>query len=82
MRKPAQTPRSSAIDSRETPDSADTLLTVAQVAARYQTGREEVHRWIRDLELDAFRVGKLVRVRRDALAEFEKRKSTLGRSKR
>ncbi len=46
--------------------------TVAEVAERYRTGREQVHRWIRTGRLrPVVRVGRLVRISADALAEFE-----------
>ena len=58
---------------------AEQLLTVAQIAAHFQTGREEVHRWIRTGKLEAFRSGKLVRVRPQAVAEFTQRHLTATR---
>jgi excisionase family DNA binding protein len=44
--------------------------TVAEIAAYFKTGREEVHRWIRANQLRAIRHGKLVRVRAVDLTEF------------
>lgn len=58
---------------RPTNPSAD-RLTVAQVADLYQTGREQVHRWIRSGDLTpVIRVGRLVRVTQKALDAFERR---------
>lgn len=48
-------------------------VTIANVAARYGTGREQIHRWIRRGELPAIRVGKLVRVAVADLDAFEAR---------
>ena len=80
MRAKASTP--SSIDSAVESAPLETLYTVADVAARFQTGREEIHRWIRSGHLTAFRIGKFVRIRADALAEFEHRQLTSTRSKR
>ncbi|HZO92480.1 MAG TPA: helix-turn-helix domain-containing protein [Candidatus Baltobacteraceae bacterium] len=56
------------------PPQDDTLLTVADVARRYRTGREQVHRWIRRGQLSGvIRIGKLVRIPQTSLAEFEAR---------
>ena len=56
---------------------AEQLLTVAQIAAHFQTGREEVHRWIRTGKLEAFRSGKLIRVRPQAVVDFTRRHLTV-----
>ena len=47
--------------------------TVAEIAAHFKTGREQVHRWIRAGTLEAERIGKLVRISPQALADFERR---------
>jgi len=47
--------------------------TVAEIAAHFKTGRQQVHRWIRAGALEVERIGKLVRVSPDALADFERR---------
>ena len=54
-------------------DRGTGYVTIADVAARYGTGREQVHRWIRRGELPALRVGKLVRVALADLDDFERR---------
>lgn len=53
------------------------LLTVRDVARRHRTGREQVHRWIRAGELQpVIRIGRLIRITPDALADFERRHTT------
>lgn len=54
------------------------LYTVADVAAHFRTGREQVHRWIRSGDLGARRIGKLVRIAPADLADFEERHRTAG----
>ncbi len=74
-RSPKRNPESAAPVTKKRPanPSAD-RLTVAQVADRYQTGREQVHRWIRSGDLSPIiRVGRLVRVTQEALDAFERR---------
>ncbi len=64
----------SRVDRMNTPTSKvlpTHYYTVGQVAARFQTGREQVHRWIRSGKLRCIRVGKLVRISAEALAESE-----------
>ncbi|HZO93117.1 MAG TPA: helix-turn-helix domain-containing protein [Candidatus Baltobacteraceae bacterium] len=46
---------------------------MAEIAAHFKTGRQQVHRWIRAGALEVERIGKLVRVSPDALADFERR---------
>jgi len=46
------------------------LSTVPQFAARMQTGREQVRRWIRDGKLKPVRLGKLVRLEESEIRRF------------
>lgn len=63
-------------------ESLEPLFSIAEVAARFRTGREQVHRWVRNHDLVAIRVGRLVRISAEALAEFELKHTTSTRSKR
>ena len=59
---------------KETPKKLAAYFTIKEVAERLKTGREQVHRWIRTGRLrPAVRVGRLIRISADALAEFEAR---------
>jgi len=55
------------------------FLTVGEVAARYLTGRQRSHRGIRKGNA-VVRVGRLVRVCANSLADFEKRHPVTGRN--
>ena len=55
--------------------------TVAQVATRHQTGREQGHRWIRAGDLAAVQVARLIRVTPESLADFERRHLTDARGR-
>jgi len=46
------------------------LSIVPQFAARMQTGREQVRRWIRDGKLKPVRLGKLVRLEESEIRRF------------
>ncbi len=48
-------------------------LSMPQVAAYFGTGREQVRRWIICGRLKAVRIGKLVRISRSEIADFEHR---------
>lgn len=57
---------------KKKPNKLAAYFTPEEVAERYHTGREQVHRWIRTGRLrPVVRVGRLVRISADALAEFE-----------
>lgn len=50
--------------------SADVVFTVAEVAALLKVGRVKVYSLINEGELEHFRVGTVLRVRREALEAF------------
>lgn len=49
------------------------LMTVSEVASILQVRKETVYEWIKDGELDAIRLDRLIRVDESDLADFIKR---------
>jgi excisionase family DNA binding protein len=68
--------------SLESAPALEPYYTIAEIAAHYKTGREQVHRWIRAGDLRAERIGRLVRVRPKWLMEFHRRHVTPVRAER
>lgn len=48
------------------------LYTCKEIAERYGFKTSTVWEWIKSGKLNAFRIGKLYRIHKEALAEFEK----------
>lgn len=59
-------------------DSAETYLTVAEVAALLKLNQQTVRNWIDQGSLPALRVGRRVRIRRSDLDELLEAGSTRG----
>ena len=61
------------------PKNLASYFKVGALAERFDTDREQIHRWIRTGELGpVIRVGRLIRVSPAALAEFERKHTVSG----